>query len=100
VNAFALLIAQLDSSPPPPPGLIAMLVPWLVTGLILGPVMATMAKRKGKRQLLWFFLAFIPIAGVLLAFILASRPDIALLDRIQRLEDRLATVAPETPPPI
>jgi hypothetical protein len=100
MSTLTVLIAQVESPPPPAPGLIAVLVPWLLCGLIMGPVMATIAKRKGKSRLLWFFLAFIPIAGVFLAFILASRPDIALLDRIQRLEDHVAATAPNVRPPI
>ena len=68
-----------------------MLVPWLFLGVIMGSVLASMAKRKAKNPVLWFFLGFIPLVGFYLAFILASRPDAALLDRISRLEEQLST---------
>lgn len=82
--------------------MIAMLVPWLFLGLMMGSVLAAIAKRKGKNPLLWFFLGFIPLVGYFLAFVLASRPDAEVLDRIRRLEEQLA-VGPtksrsETPP--
>jgi hypothetical protein len=81
-----------------------MLFPWLFLGLIMGSVLATIAKRKGKSPVLWFFLGFIPLVGFFLAFILASRPDAALLDRVRRLEEQVASSAASTPrvepPPI
>jgi hypothetical protein len=84
--------------------MIAMLFPWLFLGLIMGLVLATIAKRKGKNPVLWFFLGFIPLVGFFLAFILASRPDAALVDRIRRLEEQVAsgprTTAGVEPPPI
>ena len=84
--------------------MIAMLFPWLFLGLILGSVLATIAKRKGKNPVLWFFLGFIPLVGFFLAFVLASRPDAAVLDRIRRLEEQVASSAAKTarvePPPI
>jgi hypothetical protein len=81
-----------------------MLFPWLFLGLIMGSVLATMAKRKGKNPALWFLLGFIPLVGYYLASILASRPDAALLDRIRRLEEKVESSAVNTaqvePPPI
>jgi hypothetical protein len=101
---MAVFIAQVQTPPPPAPPLIAMLFPWLFLGLIMGSVLATMAKRKGKNPALWFLLGFIPIVGFYLAFILASRPDEALLDRIRRLEEQVASTPPNSarvePPPI
>ena len=64
--------------------------PWLFLGLIIGSVRAAIAKRKGKNPLLWFFLGFIPVVGYFLAFVLASRPDVEVLNRIRRLEEQLA----------
>jgi hypothetical protein len=101
---MAFFIAQAQTPPPPAPPLIAMLFPWLFPGLIMGSVLATMAKRKGNNPALWFFLGFIPLVGFFLAFILASRPDAALLDRIRRLEEQVASTPPNRtrvePPPI
>jgi hypothetical protein len=101
---MALFIAQAQTPPPPAPPLIAMLFPWLFLGLIMGSVLAAIAKRKGKNPVLWFFLGFIPVVGYFLAFILASRPDVALLDRIRRLEEQVGSSAVNTtrvePPPI
>ena len=97
-------IAQAETAPLPAPPLIAMLFPWLFLGLIMGSVLATMAKRKGKNPLLWFLLGFIPLVGFYLAFVLASRPDVELLNRIRRLEEQLAVCPSGTarvqPPPI
>jgi hypothetical protein len=99
---LGVLIAETQTPPPAP--LIALLFPWLFLGLIIGSVLATMAKRKGKKPFLWFFLGFIPVVGFFLAFVLASRPDAALLDRIRRLEERLASDSVNStrvqPPPI
>jgi hypothetical protein len=71
---------------------------------MMGSVLATMAKRKGKNPALWFLLGFIPVVGFYLAFILASRPDTALLDRIRHLEEKVGSSAANTarvePPPI
>ena len=95
-------IAQAQTAPPPAPPMIAMLFPWLFLGLIMGLVLATMAKRKGKNPLLWFILGFIPLVGFFLAFVLASHPDVELLNRIRRLEQRLAvdlTSASRVKPP-
>jgi len=97
-------MAQAQTTPSPAPPTIAMLFPWLFLGLILGTVLATIAKRKGKNPVLWFFLGFIPLVGFFFAFILASRPDAALLDRVRRLEEQVASSAANTtrvePPPI
>jgi hypothetical protein len=101
---MTVFIAQAQTAPPPAPPMIAMLFPWLFLGLIMGSVLATIARRKGKNPVLWFFLGFIPLVGFFLAFILASRPDAALVDRIRRLEEQVASRAPNTarvePPPI
>ena len=101
---MVVLIAQAQTPPPSAPPLIAMLFPWLFLGLIMGSVLAAIAKRKGKNPALWFFLGFIPVVGYFLAFILASRPDVALLDRIRRLEEQVASSPENTtraePPPI
>ena len=81
-----------------------MLFPWLFLGLIMGSVLATIAKRKGKNPALWCFLGFIPLVAFFLAFILASRPDAALLDRIRHLEEQVTSGEANTtrvePPPI
>jgi hypothetical protein len=101
---LTVLIGETQTPAPPPAPLIALLFPWLFLGLIMGSVLATMAKRKGKNPLLWFFLGFIPVVGFFLAFVLASRPDVALLDRIRRLEERLGSDSVNStrvlPPPI
>ena len=99
-----MIIAQAQAAPPSAPPLIGMLLPWLFLGLIMGVVLATMAPRKGKNPFLWFLLGFIPLVGYYLAFILASRPDKAMLDRIRQLEEEVsggtATTTREEPPPI
>ena len=87
---MTIFIAQAETAPPPAPPMIAMLFPWLFLGLIMGSVLAAIAKRKGKNPLLWFFLGFIPVVGYFLAFVLASRPDVEVLNRIRRLEEQLA----------
>ena len=70
----------------------------------MGAVLATIAPRKGKNPFLWFSLGFIPLVGFFLAFILASRPDKGMLDRIRRLEEQVsggtATTTRVEPPPI
>jgi hypothetical protein len=86
---MTIFIAQVETAPPSAPPMVAMLFPWLFLGLIMGSVLATIAKRKGRNPFLWFFLGFIPVVGYFLAFVLASRPDVALLDRIRRLEEQL-----------
>ena len=91
---MSVFVAQAETAPPPAPPVIAMLFPWLFLGLIMGLILATMAKRKGKNALLWFFLGFIPPVGFFLAFVLASRPDVELLNRIRRLEDQFAAHDP------
>ena len=88
---MVVLIAQAQMPPPRAPTAVEMLFPWLFLGLIMGSVLATIAKRKGKNPALWFFLGFIPVVGYFLAFILASRPDVALLDRIRHLEEQVAS---------
>jgi hypothetical protein len=85
-----VFIAQAQTAAPRAPTLIEMLFPWLFLGLIMGSVLAAIAKRKGKNPLVWFFLGFIPLVGYFLAFILASRPDVEVLNRIRRLEEQLA----------
>ena len=104
VSILTVFIAQVQTPPPLAPTAIEMLLPWLFLGLIMGLVLATIAKRKGKNPVLWFFLGFIPVVGYFLAFIIASRPDAALLDRIRRLEEQVASSAADTtpvePPPI
>ena len=104
MRTMAVIIAQAQTPPPPAPSAIAMLFPWLFLGLIMGSVLAMIAKRKGKNPALWFFLGIIPLVGFFLAFILASRPDAALLDRIRRLEEQVTSSEANTtrmePPPI
>jgi hypothetical protein len=105
VSTLIVLIAQAETHVPPSPPLFVVLVPWLFCGIMMGSVLALISKRKGKNPVLWFFLGFIPLVGFFLAFILASRPDVALLDRIHRLEEQLASPAPKSsgippPPPI
>ena len=67
----------------------AFLFPWLPFGLIMGSVLAVMAPRKGRNALVWFLLGFIPLVGFFAALVLASRPDIVLVQRITRLEEQL-----------
>ena len=100
---MTIFIAQAQTAPPRAPSMIEMLFPWLFLGLIMGSVLATIAKRKGKNPLLWFFLGFIPVVGYFLAFVLASCPDVELLNRIRRLEEQLpvssaGTTRVELPP--
>jgi len=56
MSTMAVIIAQAQTPPPPAPSAIAMLFPWLFLGLIMGSVLATIAKRKGKNPGLWCFL--------------------------------------------
>jgi len=69
----------------------SFLFPWLPLGFIMGSVLAVMAPRKGKNASLWFLLGFIPVVGFFAALVLASRPDITLVQRIARLEEQLKT---------
>jgi hypothetical protein len=101
---ITIIIAQTQTGPPPALSPIGILFPWLFLGLIMGSVLATMAPRKGKNPFLWFLLGFIPLVGYFLAFILASRPDKAMLDRIRGLEEQVSGGTASTtrvePPPI
>jgi len=99
-----IVIAQTQTAPPPALPLIGILFPWLFLGFIMGAVLATIAPRKAKNPLLWFLLGFIPVVGFFLAFILASRPDAAVLNRLRHLEEQVsggtATTTRVEPPPI
>ena len=85
------LLAQLD--PPPTPSGIALLIPPVLMGIILGTILASIARRKGRNRLAWFFVGFIPLFGLLAGLILASRPDIALVRRVQFLEEKIASLS-------
>ena len=56
-----------------------------VTWGVLGA--ASIARRKGSSAALWFFLGLIPIVGFYSAFVLVSRPDAAVLERLRQLEE-------------
>ena len=85
------LIAQVSQQPVPFTlfTLIGMFIPWAVLGSILGSILAVIAPRKGSSSALWFFLGFIPIVGFYSAFVLVSRTDVAVLDRLRQLEEQL-----------
>jgi hypothetical protein len=86
---MTLIIAQAGTSPPPSPWptLAALLIPWLCFGVITGSILAAIAPRKGASAALWFLIGMIPIVGFYSAFILASRPDVAVLERLRQLEE-------------
>jgi hypothetical protein len=81
------VIAQTEVPPSPWPTLIGLLIPWLFLGLIMGSILAVIAPRKGARSVLWFFIGFIPLVGFYCAYILVSRTDVAVLERIRQLEE-------------
>ena len=83
------IIAQAELPPSPWPTLIGLLIPWMFLGLIMGSILAVIAPRKGASAALWFFVGFIPAVGMYAAYVLVSRPDIAVLERIRKLEDLL-----------
>ena len=83
------VIAQTEVAPSPWPTLIGLLVPWLFLGLVMGSILATIAPRKGASSVLWFLIGFIPLVGFYCAYILVSRTDVAVLERIRQLEERL-----------
>jgi len=93
-----VIIAQAQSAPPPAPSPVAF--SWFDHGRCF----SDHSPRKGKNPFLWFSLGFIPLVGFFLAFILASRPDKGMLDRIRRLEEQVsggtATTTRVEPPPI
>ena len=76
--------------PPPPPSTIAAIIPFLVTGIIVGVIVCPVAKRKGSSPILWFFIGCIPFFGWLAVLQLVSRPDVELLRRVWALEDAVA----------
>jgi hypothetical protein len=83
---MTLIIAQAQtSSPLPSPWatLVGLLIPWMFLGLIMGSILAVIAPRKGASAVLWFFIGLIPLVGFYSAFILASRPDVAVLERLR-----------------
>ena len=94
-----LTIAQATQVASPAPNLFAMFFPLAFLGTILGIVLAFMARRKGRNPFLWFVIGLIPFVGVFAALVLASRPDISLLNRLWALEDRLAKATPDSRPP-
>jgi hypothetical protein len=87
---MALIFAQADTPAPLPSPwltLVGLLIPRLFLGVITGSSLAVMAPRKGASAALWFFVGLIPVVGFYSAFILASRPDVAVLERLRRLEE-------------
>ena len=86
---MTLIIAQAQTPPPPSPWatLAGLLIPWLLFGVITGSILAVIAPRKGASAALWFFIGLIPVVGFYSAFILASRPDVAVLERLRQLEE-------------
>jgi hypothetical protein len=91
---FVALLAQAIHTPPPAPGALGMLLPFLVLGTVFGTTLAVIAHRKGSNPFVWFFLGLIPMVGFFAALVLVSRPDLALLKRIWVLEDQLAKLNP------
>ena len=87
---MALIIAQAQTPPPLPSPwatLVGLMIPWLLFGVINGTIIAFIAPRKGASAALWFFIGLIPVVGFYSAFILASRPDVAMLERLRQLEE-------------
>lgn len=79
---------------------LSVALPWSYHGL--GSCDDCQAKGKESRAVV--FSRIYSGCRVFLAFILASRPDVALLDRIRRLEEQVASIPANTtrvePPPI
>ncbi len=94
-----MILAQATQLPPPPPNPIAAVLPLFIFGTILGIFLAVIAPRKGGNPFLWFLVAFIPLVGPFAALILVSRPDVALLQRIWALENKLAKLTQNPTPP-
>lgn len=94
-----ITLAQVVESPPPVPGIFAMMFPMLLFGTLLGITAASMAPRKGRNPFLWFLVGLIPLAGPFVVLLLASRADISLISRINTLEEKLAKITPIPQPP-
>jgi hypothetical protein len=91
---MALIIAQAQTPPPlssPWATLVGLMIPWLFLGVINGTILAVIAPRKGASAALWFFIGLIPLVGFYCAFILVSRPDVAMLERLRQLEEASKT---------
>jgi hypothetical protein len=63
--------------------------PWLLAGLIFALILRSIAKRKGRSQLLWFLAGFVPGWNLLGGIWLASLTDKAIMEEIRSLADEL-----------
>ena len=64
-------------------------VPLILLGLIFGLVLMPIAKRKGRRQWLWFLAGFVPGWNLLGGLWLASLPDKSILEEVKVLLNEL-----------
>jgi FtsZ-binding cell division protein ZapB len=65
------------------------LITLFIIGIIWGIVLIVIAKRKGKRHLLWFFAGLIPLGNLISSFYILSLPDVALREQIDTLKDEV-----------
>lgn len=95
-----MFVTIAQAAPPPLPNpIVALFCPWFFFGVIFGVILGFMARRKGRNPFLWFAIGLIPVAGIFAAFVLASRPDIDLLERLWALEEKLEKTVPNPKPP-
>jgi len=64
-------------------------LPLLLLGCILGLLFKSIAKRKGRRQWLWFLAGFVPGWNLLGGLWLASLPDKSILEEVKALLSEL-----------
>jgi hypothetical protein len=73
-------------------------VPFVLIGIIVGTVLARIAKRKARNPVLWFFIGWFPFFGWFAGIYLASLPDAELLRRLWKLEDEIAKMRGQSAP--
>ena len=64
-------------------------LPLLLLGCLLGLLFKSIAKRKGRSQLLWFFAGIVPGGNLLGGLWLASLPDKAISEEVRALLNEL-----------
>ena len=64
-------------------------IPLIIMGLIMGFLLKSIAKRKGKSEWLWFLAGFVPGWNILGGIWLASFPDISVTESISALVNEL-----------
>jgi hypothetical protein len=79
-----------------------LLLTLFIIGILWGIVLMVIAKRKGKKQLLWFFAGLIPIWNLFSSFYIFSLPDVAsgeqkdtLIEEFNNLKQQVNTLTQE-----